>query len=260
MATSTVVSRYVPSKFPQLSKDDLSVYLTEEFRAVAEAIKRLVEVVPDILYELDTIDTELTTIDSEITAIDATLDNAVITPLTVAADDTAAGSAGVPANGLYQTTAGIVMSRNGAIANSCCVTAHRNGTDLTGLTAGTANLAIFTTEDFDQASFFNTSNSKFLPTLAGKYEITLQVNSLAGTGGETCQAQIKKNGTNIANGGYLAASALASGVNNTSSFTSVIVDLNGSTDYIEPFVYLPATITAMVGSRLGSFFCARRVG
>ena len=88
-------------------------------------------------------------------------------------------------------------------------------------------------EDFDVAGDFDLANDKFLPTVAGYYQINLNVVM----SGLPDQAQvitcIYKNGTCIASG-------RTSGTEATPHFggtAATIVYLNGSTDYIEGYVY-----------------------
>ncbi|NBV54547.1 MAG: hypothetical protein EBR79_02410, partial [Proteobacteria bacterium] len=81
----------------------------------------------------------------------------------------------------------------------------------------------FTTEVFDtNNNFDNATNYRFTPTIAGKYLINLHILCTAGA----CYGGIYKNGvlaSQNTNGGYAT--------------NSLLVDMNGSTDYIEGYVY-----------------------
>ncbi len=130
---------------------------------------------------------------------------------------------------------------------------HRNGSNQT-VSSGAWTKINFTTETFDQTNDFDTGNSRFQPTLSGRYLITLNVQCSSAT--DSCFAGIFKNGAEYAS---------ASGSNsNTAGFGSgavaAVVDLNGTTDFIEGHVYnqngtvLVGTIarTRMTGSLLAS--------
>jgi hypothetical protein len=90
------------------------------------------------------------------------------------------------------------------------------------VSSGTWTVVQFNVEDFDTNSNFNTSTYKFTPTVAGYYQINL---SIGGTGVTVNRAMIAKNGTFTAMGNDVA-STLA-------SVATVIVYMNGSTDYVE---------------------------
>ena len=93
----------------------------------------------------------------------------------------------------------------------------------TNITA-TDNVIQFDVKEFDTFNNFNTSNYRFTPTIAGNYLITLNTHCTAGNGG--CYAGITKNGV-IRN--Y--------GVKSVYSTVSVIVSMNGSTDYVQGIAY-----------------------
>lgn len=121
---------------------------------------------------------------------------------------------------------------------------HRNGV-LQMITAGGWAKVNFTTEVFDTQNSFSTANSRFTPQTAGRYLINLTVSC---NSSPSCYAGIYKNGVNIhqATGGIVG-------------HVSHIVDMNGTTDYIEGYVYsssnvLEGTIptTNMTGSLLAS--------
>lgn len=86
------------------------------------------------------------------------------------------------------------------------------------------------------SEFFDTNNnfasSRFTPTVAGYYQIIASVRD--GTGGATGQfiSNIYKNGA-VFNQTILACS----GAVGTTSVCSAIIYMNGSTDYLEQYVY-----------------------
>ena len=81
----------------------------------------------------------------------------------------------------------------------------------------------------------NTTNYRFTPTVAGKYFIygTIQANGSANSALDFVMSIIAKNGTNISQN--LIDNRDNRGGTSSASYTSVITDLNGTTDYIELF-------------------------
>ena len=113
------------------------------------------------------------------------------------------------------------------------------------LSHATYTLLNFTTEvhDPNNPKWFDNSTMKFQPGKAGKYLFNLCVTSYAndGTGhNELTRVLIKKN-NNSANADGLVASVVTDLRNNPGynlgQTCSGIVDLNGSSDYIVPFIY-----------------------
>jgi hypothetical protein len=92
---------------------------------------------------------------------------------------------------------------------------------------------------FDTNSNYNTTLYRFLPTVAGYYQINgmAQLNSTTVAYG----IAIWKNGSQISQ----ASGVGVSGLNGTAN-TSVVVSLNGSTDYVELYMYQTSggTLTA----------------
>lgn len=91
----------------------------------------------------------------------------------------------------------------------------------------------FQTESFDtNNNFDNATNYRFTPTVAGYYHVTEQVglNSLTANS----FSAIYKNGGAIA---YSPVAVGWSGIANTLSSVAVDVYMNGTTDYLEVYVY-----------------------
>jgi hypothetical protein len=111
------------------------------------------------------------------------------------------------------------------------------------------------TEDFDTNSNYDASTYRFTPTVAGYY----QVNYIAyavGTGTTTSFTRLYKNGTPFQMSSYAPPISSV----DTASAGSLVVYLNGTTDYIELYGILYAssglTFPAMssgVGSRFSGF-------
>jgi hypothetical protein len=112
------------------------------------------------------------------------------------------------------------------------------------------------TESYDSGSFFDiTTNYRFLPTIAGKYLFIGQVN-IDYTSGvpTTLNASIRLNNTStIATSGYNAGSGYGS------RNMSGIVNMNGSTDYIELFVYSNSTIPTYIGGQYNTWLTGFKI-
>lgn len=93
----------------------------------------------------------------------------------------------------------------------------------------------FDTITFDTDSFFdNTTNYRFQPTVAGYYQIIVSAHiSYTSTGGSVAIAYIYKNGSQHSKAGVVHSSASISGILNVTD----IIYFNGSTDYVEGYVY-----------------------
>jgi hypothetical protein len=120
--------------------------------------------------------------------------------------------------------------------------AYASGT--TSISAGTRTKVTFATEVFDTNNNF--ASSRFTPSVAGYYQINL---TMQDTGTSTIlQAELYKNGSSFAVGGYIGTAAtfyIAS--------VSVLVYMNGTTDYLEGYCYSSAT-ASVGGSSTGNFF------
>jgi len=89
----------------------------------------------------------------------------------------------------------------------------------------------FATEIFDTNSNYDTSLSRFTPTVAGYYYIYGMVRFAATTASKVLVARIYKNGS------YYSAYEGVTGTSDSSTQTSALVYLNGSTDYVEFYSY-----------------------
>ncbi len=100
---------------------------------------------------------------------------------------------------------------------------HKNSSDQT-VTAGIDTLLTWATEEYDTNNNFNLGTGRFQPTVPGKYVIYLQVRT---TNGSSAVASIYKNGSLYKLG--IVSSALIANV-------TAVVDMNGSTDYVDAYV------------------------
>jgi len=114
------------------------------------------------------------------------------------------------------------------IAASSAVAFSIKTTGNQAVTAGASTIVEFDTVEFDDNSLFNLSTNKFQPSIAGKYTIMFRV-TIDPTGTATGMGvEIVKNGVAEA---YTTNDASSSGF--VYLETSTILDMNGSTDYVE---------------------------
>jgi hypothetical protein len=98
---------------------------------------------------------------------------------------------------------------------------------------GTSTKVQINTVEFDTASAFDTTNYRFKPLVAGYYQINGAVSMAAGANTQAAVAVLVKNGTSLKNGNFVP---FYSTIQNQSTVNSVVY-LNGSTDYIELYIY-----------------------
>ena len=91
----------------------------------------------------------------------------------------------------------------------------------------------FETELFDSNSFYNTSNSRFTPTIAGYYFVKAKVGFSNSTGEYYFAIHLYKNGTRVARGGHWNDGSNQ----NVNIDNSSIIAFNGSSDYVEVVCY-----------------------
>jgi len=104
----------------------------------------------------------------------------------------------------------------------------------TGITVNTWTKVTLTTETFDTNSNYDTSTSKFTPTVAGYYYITGSVTIVGANSAYYVIGAIYKNGTQ-----YSQFSPVSGGGSYypTSGPFGNIVYFNGTTDYVELYVF-----------------------
>lgn len=96
------------------------------------------------------------------------------------------------------------------------------------------------TEDFDTGGMFdNATNYRFTPTIAGKYEFHAVVYGITTSNDGICNVFIYKNGVEVAKS-FAQYSLTAT----LSQSTSLIIEMNGSTDYVEMFGQVTGTTIA----------------
>ena len=122
------------------------------------------------------------------------------------------------------------------------------------ISGGTFTKVNFGTEAFDTDNKFDTSNSRFTPTVAGIYSVAAAVTYANANYSSTyCIIQIRKNGNSVA--GH--SSAIGGFESRHGNNISAMVELD-SNDYIEIYVYQGGSQTVDHGS-LESHFSAAMV-
>jgi hypothetical protein len=120
------------------------------------------------------------------------------------------------------------------------------------ISATTYTKITFNVEEFDTASCFDsTTNYRFTPTVAGYYQVNLVLGS---SGNNSHWAIIYKNGTGVK---YGAPNSAAVNIGYGASI-SVLIYMNGSTDYIEAYTYIGSAAT-ITNSATNTYFQASMV-
>jgi hypothetical protein len=107
------------------------------------------------------------------------------------------------------------------------------------VTSGVDTKIAFNTEEFDTANCFDTSTYRFTPTVAGYYEFNLSV-SFNGSVITNNEIAFYKNGSYYKRGAWNTAGQQIS--------SSVLIYLNGSTDYVEFYGLINATGAQIYGA------------
>lgn len=127
--------------------------------------------------------------------------------------------------------------------------------DDTGKTGGADNKINFSTETYDSHGFFDSAtNFRFQPTVAGRYFIVVAMET-AVTLGDGPQAAIYKSGSAAHYGTYTASPVTGVGYSTVAGF----VQLNGSTDYVEGWAYVPTGQTVITGGADNTYMFGFRV-
>lgn len=101
----------------------------------------------------------------------------------------------------------------------------------------------FDTKSFDTLNVIDLGDSRIIPTLSGYYTVNAQVSVESVPDGEKIIAGIKVNGEYIALGSYVSNGSAS----HSRSMVSDIIYLNGTTDYVELFVYNSTTTLSIYG-------------
>jgi hypothetical protein len=105
------------------------------------------------------------------------------------------------------------------------------------------------TEEFDTNGFHDIASGRFQPTIAGYYLITGMVNLSGGSTGGGMVGIAKNNG--LFKRGNIVATSSTLG---TGCLVSALVYFNGTTDYVELWVYAPTATTTNAGTGSDTYF------
>jgi hypothetical protein len=123
------------------------------------------------------------------------------------------------------------------------------------ISTGTATKLVYDTETFDTDNCYDSTNYRFTPTEAGKYQVGMQVR-IDGDALQSVLLYFYKNGSQNKRIQFYCANT---GANQSVGIFTTIVELNGSTDYLEAYVNLAAT-TTVFGNNDDNYFTAYRIG
>ena len=138
----------------------------------------------------------------------------------------------------------------GVVGNGPAFSAYKSANQ-TGVASTVFTKVTFNTEEFDTNSNYDTSTSRFTPTVAGYYQFNWNLD----TGGVTTSITISdlyKNGASFKRSGGISIA----GIGEQYVSGSALVYANGTTDYFEIYVYIGSGSTATVygNSIVHSFF------
>lgn len=156
----------------------------------------------------------------------------------------------VSSTGLTMNSGNIIQASGAAPAFSVYISADQS------ISLATWTKVQFNTEYFDtNNNFDSTTNYRFTPTVAGYYQINFVVSGISGAGRAFLGA-IYKNGARIITTGVYMASA--STLDDGPATIANLFYMNGSTDYIEFYVYQDGgTGLVFAGYTAASGFLAR---
>ena len=107
---------------------------------------------------------------------------------------------------------------------------YRNGTQ--SVTGSTDTKIQFNTETFDtNNNFDSTTNYRFTPTVAGYYEVSIRARFSSVSTAQICNVLLFKNGSNYTAGSQQTADDFGQ----SDRMVSVLVYMNGSSDYLEGY-------------------------
>jgi len=149
-------------------------------------------------------------------------------------------SAGLATGGVAQTSLA-----SGVAGNGPAFSAYK--TSGQSFSSSTWTKGTFPVEEYDTNSNYDTTNSRFLPTVAGYYQISC--NGYL-NGGSDNYMQLYKNGASMSPTGFYVNAGFSI-VTFHLTFSNLIY-LNGSTDYLEVWFYSNTGSPSLGGS--GSHF------
>jgi len=154
------------------------------------------------------------------------------------------------------SASGVITATGGLVVGAAAAPAFSANLSTSTTVSTSAYVKVpFNSEVTDTNSNYDpTTNYRFTPTVAGYYQINLYVLSSAAT---TQVSVIYKNGNQFTGG---TCGALVSGIG-TGTTSSGLISMNGTTDYVEGYVYqtVSGSIAGGVGGCNFSGFLARSI-
>jgi hypothetical protein len=144
-----------------------------------------------------------------------------------------------------------------ALPTAQFVHVNRSGSDQTGVDHAVATQINYTNEVFDAAGVYSLGDDKMTPTIAGKYLCIGVTSFISLATGDFFSSMIYKNGSQVAR-----ADASVNNTDNVSAVCIAIVDMNGTTDYLEHYcrqANLATTDRDLYGSTDKTYFMAMRL-
>jgi hypothetical protein len=146
---------------------------------------------------------------------------------------------------VFSTVPGAKLSAAGGPA----VSAYR-ATSNQSITSETPTKIQLNAETFDEgACFDSTTNYRWTPDIPGYYQVSFSANFGAASSLTNVLSSIYRNGAVIAYGSFTAPAATTQGI----SAGSVLVYMNGTTDYLELYGYCTGTTVVVNFGAAGTF-------
>ena len=153
-------------------------------------------------------------------------------------------------------TTGLTIDSNGfVLPKAVAFSAYLSGTQ--SISASTWTKVTFNTEEYDTASQYDPSNSKFQPTIAGYYQINAALAWMDGAS-TAGLSRFYKNGANYKNSAYLYHGSQS--LDDYQVESSVLIHMNGSSDYLEIYAFNVGTANTISGGTTQSYFQGFLVG
>ena len=135
---------------------------------------------------------------------------------------------------------GLIGGGGGGGITANAFLARNNGTATQSLPASTFTKLTVITEELDPAGWYDGANQRFQPNVSGVYLVGMGAQVTMGgsaNDGTSLIAEIRKNGSPFAHAarGWITKTSVNNG--NLGVSGTVVVPLNGTSDYVEPFVW-----------------------
>jgi hypothetical protein len=135
-----------------------------------------------------------------------------------------------------------------------------NSSTMSGIAAATHTVINYDTEIYDSGSYYNTSTKRFVPLVAGYYFVWVQALLYATPAFRdltNVQLYISKNGSFVGRGDFdaVGTGTFYSAIVNAST----IIEMNGSTDYLDGQVYMNSNSGRNLDGGMQSQFYAYKI-